>query len=233
MAGAGYKTFTAGEVLTASDVNLYLAQQVVQNYAGTAARSSAIPSPSTGMVSYVGDDGNGVSQIQAYNGSAWKTMGGLVLIKTQTIGTAVSSVTVTNAFNATYEQYRIVVTGGSCSVADRHFRYILGASATGYDYALIAINFSSGGGNDNWGTSSTAFPYAGATGPNGHSSIVEITNPFLAKYTTFTSNLAADAIGGTCIGIHRVATSYTDFTLSTNSGTLTGGTIAVYGYRKA
>jgi hypothetical protein len=30
-----------------------------------------------------------------------------------------------------------------------------------------------------------------------------------------------------------VATSYTAFTIATSSGTLTGGTIFVYGYRKA
>ena len=34
-------------------------------------------------------------------------------------------------------------------------------------------------------------------------------------------------------GIHAVATSYTDFTLSLNVGTMTGGIIDVYGYAKA
>ena len=35
MAGAGKKTFTAGEVLTASDVNTYLMEQSVMYFGGT------------------------------------------------------------------------------------------------------------------------------------------------------------------------------------------------------
>ena len=54
MAGAGKKTFTAGEILTASDTNTYLMEQTVMYFAGTAARASAIPTPSTGMTTYIG-----------------------------------------------------------------------------------------------------------------------------------------------------------------------------------
>jgi agmatine/peptidylarginine deiminase len=38
---------------------------------------------------------------------------GLRLIKTQTIGTSVSSVSITNAFSATYDSYKIIIEGGS------------------------------------------------------------------------------------------------------------------------
>jgi hypothetical protein len=56
MAGLGRRTFAPGEVLTASNVMNYLQDQVVQNYAGTAARGSAIGSAvSQGMVSYLDD----------------------------------------------------------------------------------------------------------------------------------------------------------------------------------
>ncbi len=72
MAGLGRKTFTAGEVLTASDTMGYLMDQAVMVFAGTAARSSAIPSPSAGMVTYVSD----LAQLQNYNGSAWVAVGG-------------------------------------------------------------------------------------------------------------------------------------------------------------
>ena len=43
MAGAGYRTFASGEVLTSTNVQTYLMDQAVQVYAGTAARASAIP----------------------------------------------------------------------------------------------------------------------------------------------------------------------------------------------
>lgn len=66
MAGLGYKVFTAGEVLTAANVNGYLMQQSVMVFAGTAARASAIGTPSAGMVSYLTD----TSTLQVY-GTAW------------------------------------------------------------------------------------------------------------------------------------------------------------------
>ena len=72
MAGAGKKTFTAGEVLTASDVNTYLMEQSVMVFGGTAARSSAIPTPSEGMVSYRTD----IDIVETYNGSSWIGLGG-------------------------------------------------------------------------------------------------------------------------------------------------------------
>lgn len=67
MAGAGRKVFTAGDVLTASQVQDYLQDQAVMVFAGTAARSSAIASPSEGMFAVLTD----VDQLTYYNGSTW------------------------------------------------------------------------------------------------------------------------------------------------------------------
>ena len=49
------KTFTAGEVLAAADVNTYLMDQAVMTFAGSAARGSAIGTATEGMVSYLTD----------------------------------------------------------------------------------------------------------------------------------------------------------------------------------
>jgi len=68
MAGLGRKTFTAGEVLTAANVQGYLQDQVVQVYASSAARSSAIGTAvSEGMMSYLSD----TNSVEYYSGSAW------------------------------------------------------------------------------------------------------------------------------------------------------------------
>jgi hypothetical protein len=69
MPGSGRKTFSSGDVLTASDVQNYLMDQMVMVFAGTAARASAIPSPSAGMCSYSTAYG-----FVVYNGSAWVTV---------------------------------------------------------------------------------------------------------------------------------------------------------------
>ena len=72
MAGLGRKVFTAGEVLTAANVQDYLQDQVVQVYAGTAARGSAIGTATTeGMVTYLAD----TNEIQvATDSSTWATV---------------------------------------------------------------------------------------------------------------------------------------------------------------
>jgi hypothetical protein len=66
MAGLGRKEWSPGDTLTAADVNGYLMDQMVMVFAGTAARASAIPTPSAGMVSYSTATG-----LVVYNGTAW------------------------------------------------------------------------------------------------------------------------------------------------------------------
>ena len=66
MAGLGRKVWSAGDVLAAADVNGYLGEQVVMVFADSAARSSALGTPTQGMVSYLQD----TSTLQVY-GTAW------------------------------------------------------------------------------------------------------------------------------------------------------------------
>lgn len=71
MAGLGRKVFTAGEVLTAANVQGYLQDQAVMVFAGSAARGSAIGTASEGMVSYLAD----TNVYQSYDGAAWVDLG--------------------------------------------------------------------------------------------------------------------------------------------------------------
>jgi hypothetical protein len=73
MAGAGYRLFATGEVLTAAQVNTYLQEQTVMSFADAAARTSALSSVlAEGMMSYLRD----TNAVQVYNGSAWVAVGG-------------------------------------------------------------------------------------------------------------------------------------------------------------
>jgi len=74
---AGRKVFTSGEILTAADVNSFLMDQSVMVFADSSARSSAIPSPTEGMVTFREDQ----DVVEVYDGSAFKTVGGLVAVK--------------------------------------------------------------------------------------------------------------------------------------------------------
>jgi len=70
MAGAGYKAFAAGGTVLSSDMNTYLMQQMIMNFAGTAARDSALSGVvAAGMVAHVGG-----GTLTVYNGTAWSTL---------------------------------------------------------------------------------------------------------------------------------------------------------------
>jgi hypothetical protein len=69
MSGAGFRTFTAGEVLTAANVQDFLMDQMVMNFNGTAARGSALPFPTAGMVAHVGG-----GTVTVYTGTAWRNL---------------------------------------------------------------------------------------------------------------------------------------------------------------
>jgi hypothetical protein len=67
MAGLGRRTWTAGEVVTAANVQGYLQDQTVMVFADASARDAAITAPTEGMVAYLSDS----NTLTAYTGSAW------------------------------------------------------------------------------------------------------------------------------------------------------------------
>ena len=71
MAGAGYKAFADGDVLTAAQVQTYLQDQAVMRFADSGARGSAIGTATEGMLSYLAD----TDAVEVYDGSAWVSVG--------------------------------------------------------------------------------------------------------------------------------------------------------------
>jgi hypothetical protein len=69
MAGLGFKTINAASVLTAADLQGYAVDQSVMVFATSAARTSALTSPSQGMVSFLTDSGTTWQYFAAYNAS--------------------------------------------------------------------------------------------------------------------------------------------------------------------
>jgi hypothetical protein len=223
--------FTAGQVLTA-------AQQTQINtgipvFATTVTRDAAFGGSgektlAQGQHCYL----ESTSALQVYTGSAWVNVGdGLSLIKTQTIGTAVGSVTVSDVFSTSYDAYKIIVSGGVSSAANTNVMMTLGATATGYSYGLLA--WASGGTVTAGGTNQTS-QQVGESNTNVIMVSCELVNPFLTTYTTYsaggvwnTTNNNARQYAGALLN----STSYTAFTLTASTGTFTGGTIRVYGYK--
>jgi hypothetical protein len=159
-------------------------------------------------------------------------MGGLTLVKSQTIGSAVASVTVDDAFSADYDNYLVTMQNVSPSAANLNIRLRLGSTATGYKWALTYSLF---GGAVSNATSAAAirWQYAGSTTTNRVLMSCSLFEPFLASYTCFAAPYVDDGASGFAAGVLADTTSYTSFLVDLASGTLTGGTINVYGYKKA
>lgn len=84
---SGWKQWDALEVVDFDEFQSYLQDQVVQVYAGTAARGSALGTAVTaGMVSYLTDS----STLQFYNGTAWANISQIGDITAVTAGTGLS-----------------------------------------------------------------------------------------------------------------------------------------------
>ena len=64
----GFNDFTAGQVLTAAQVDDYLMRQTVMRFADSAARTTALSGVLVeGMVSYLND----TNAVEVYDGSSW------------------------------------------------------------------------------------------------------------------------------------------------------------------
>ena len=205
------------------------AQSVVKP--GVCTSSTRPASPFTGQLIYDTD----TSQVLSWNGSAWVVQtGGLVLVKTQTIGSAVSSVAVTSAFSSTYDNYKIVINGGVGST-DIDLGLQLGATTTGYYHSMVYGSYAAGSPTNAAGANGSNFQYSGNADTGMIQANIEVLAPNLAKKTSMSANFArmlTGGIAGSHNGFLNNTTQYTDFTIVASTGTLTGGTIYVYGYAK-
>jgi hypothetical protein len=159
---------------------------------------------------------------------------GLRLVKKQTVGTGASTVVVNDAFSATYENYRIIYTNGVCSVAP-DFRISLNGITSGYFASLIyQVYNASSTVSGITEQSAASWNWVGSGSTTGVVVDVEIRQPFVTKpkkvYANFTNLGGATSAAGTMSGINASTSSATGFTLTPSGGTITGGTVYVYGY---
>ena len=156
---------------------------------------------------------------------------GLRLVKKQTIGTAVSSVNVTNAFSATYENYLILVSGGVASTT-ADFGFSLDGITSGYNSNLV---------NQTWGVASVSgavssgasLIWVGGSSTNSAYMNLMIMGPQAARHKRADSKNFGMTTGGSVGTSSHLITSTTQatgFTITTSPGTITGGTIYVYGF---
>jgi hypothetical protein len=158
---------------------------------------------------------------------------GLTLVKTQTIGTTVASVAVTDAFSSTYDSYKIIVTGGVGSTgANMNLQF--GATTTGYYSAVTRTSYSAGAVTGIGNNNGANFAPAGDIRTTGIMMDLDVLAPNLARPTIIGGpHVVLDGGGnaGHVSGFLNDNTAYTGFTILVGAGTITGGTIKIYGYK--
>jgi hypothetical protein len=151
-----------------------------------------------------------------------------------TIGTGNTSVTVSNAFSSNYDNYLITVQSGSSS-ATTNLRLAIGSVNSGYSVSVLYTAWSNTPTPLATGAlNASSWTIAGSCDPDGLYMWLNVSNPFLTKRTAIHGayvGVDTDRVGGSISGFVTDATSQTAFTISPDTGTITGGTIRVYGYR--
>ena len=129
MAGAGYKLFNTGDVLTAAQVNTYLNEQTVMVFASSAARTSALSGVlAEGMVSYLQD----TNAVEVYNGSAWVGVSGAGDVTVVKAGTGISVASGTGPIP--------VVTNTMATAVDAKGDLIVGTGADTFARLAVGTN---------------------------------------------------------------------------------------------
>jgi hypothetical protein len=163
---------------------------------------------------------------------------GLVFVSSTAVGSSVSSVDVNNVFSSTFDNYKIIYSNYASSIANIGMRMRLKTgtvdSSSNYYWGGYFVRYTStGSGFDRSGGATTFFDMGSATSPSSSLSW-EMHSPNLSNYTLYTLQQTAasstDQYAITRSGVFRNTTQFTGFQLFPTSGTITAGTIRVYGY---
>jgi hypothetical protein len=241
--GSGYKQFTAGAVLTASEVNNYLMEQSVMTFAGSAARGSAIGTANyeEGMTSYLQD----TDKLEVYNGTNWVSVAptstqGLTLINTTSFSAVASQSLPADTFTATYDNYLIqVLWKQNTTVGAPSWRFRSSGSDITTGYYAGSFGYKSNN-TEAWLATSNGGTQSFLDGTNskadGANNIFQLTlfSPLSASRKTYLQHGGhwSDAdlwVYQAGSGFQTSASSCDSITILTSGGTFTGQ-IQTYGY---
>jgi hypothetical protein len=228
-----YKVFTNGSVLQASEINDNLMNQSVMVFSNSAARSAALTSPIEGMLTWLQD----VNRYENYDGTNWVATLSSTLVAS-TAFSATTAVNLNNIFDATYDNYQIVMSARGTAAVGLTLRL----RAAGADLATSTYNFNNvqaldnaiSGVNSISGTSWNAVTVRNLSIRNSFQATLlnpaksGVSKGYFFQAFDWTAASNASAIGG---GYNSTTTVFDGFSILCSSGSITGD-IQVYGLRK-
>lgn len=168
--------------------------------------------------------------------STYLANAGLVYVAQVAVGTGVSYASVPDAFSATFDNYVINCANITGNVGSTKMYLRLedsGGNPTSTNYALLGTSMTWGS-TTVTGVTGTTWDVLSKNGNHNHfSGTFTILEPFVNDFTFMTSTHSGDGTAKFLQGKHEVAASWSRFRLTTDTGTVSGGTITVFGIRKA
>lgn len=227
-------TFTAGEVLTAANMNIS-ARTGVPVFSNTTTRDAGFGGTgektlAEGQLCYLEDS----NVVQYYDGAAWATVGPAssgALVRTGGGALSGASTTISNVFSATYTNYIVTVSDVRCST-DVEIYCRMGATSTGYYYSAPRAIYSTGAYNGQTNNNSGQWSIGTSSSTVSHGQTLFFGNPYLSQETSIQGIwLDIRTTGGSAAlgGFLDNNTSYTDIYFAPSSGTFSSGTVNVYG----
>jgi hypothetical protein len=156
---------------------------------------------------------------------------GMWLISKTTIGTAVATVTTGTVFSSDFDNYRVIIRGvKSSTTSDLLINF--GGTTTGYYGSAFYDNYNGAVTGTNRRNNGANLYIGGVETALGEQVIsMDIANPFIAMSTSINGGYYGNGYSGWFGGTQANSTSFTTLTVRPAAGTITGGTITVYGYR--
>ena len=118
--GAGFKVWSTGDLVNASDFNNYLQEQVIMVFADASARNSAITSAEEGMFAFLKD----TNALTFYDGSSWASfigdgdITGVTITTSATSGLSGGATATSGAFASTLVIAPAQATSGTVTTSD-------------------------------------------------------------------------------------------------------------------
>jgi hypothetical protein len=156
---------------------------------------------------------------------------GLWLISKSTIPASSLLYTTPTVFSSDFDNYRVIIRGvKSSAVSDLLINF--GGTTTGYYGSAYFDNYNGAVTGTNRRNNGANLYIGGVETTLGEQVIsMDIANPFIAMSTSINGGYYGNGYSGWFGGTQANATSFTTLTVRPATGTITGGTITVYGYR--
>ena len=232
-------TFTAGEILTAANMNIS-ARTGIPVFADSTARDAAFGGTgektlAEGQFAYL----ESTNATQYYDGAAWQSVGttsGLVCVKAETAFSAVASVTADSVFSSTYTNYLVICKFTTSTTNDMLMKLRSGGTSTSTNYSRQELYSNSTTIAAAGSSAQTSYRINHTAGANQSVLYLDISGPNLAqttpinaRYTLMQSGTATYLF--TSGGTQDSSTQFDGIEFLCATGTISGN-YAIYGYSK-